>query len=128
MVVLAVVSLMFQQTTDLGKPKIQEHWACADEGQGMHGDIGKNLKNCSSRRAADVFGRRVREVSRILRDHGNPRYAYPPHVDVQQLIDIAKRHPNVRPRTVQLTEPVAVGEMVQPRHLTPSHSGALRCK
>jgi hypothetical protein len=108
---------MLQQTTDLGKTPAREFWSVSDEHAAARVEIGRQLRMFDTKRQADLYGRRLREVARLIKQGADPRYAFPPRVNVQEMIAVVNASPNVRPRTTRLNEFIPSGTMVEHRHI-----------
>jgi hypothetical protein len=111
------------------KSRETEYWAILDERSAANGDIGTVLSTLPSQRQAARLKNNVLEVIRLLKQGSVPKYAFPPSVNVDQLVEIAKRGV-FHLRVVQLTKYLDPGETVNPLlHLASSGhaAGYLRC-
>jgi len=121
---------MFRLTTATGKPREKEFWALLDERSASNDDaIGSVLETLPSCRQAERLKNNVLETIRLMRQGSVPRFAFPPPVNVDQLVEIAKRGV-FHLRVVQLTKHLEPGMTVNPfLHLTSSGPapGYLRC-
>jgi hypothetical protein len=120
---------MLRLTTATGKPRQKEFWAILDERSAANGEIGTVLNTLPSQRQAARLKNNLLEVIRLLKQGSVPKFAFAPTVDVNHLVELAKRGV-FHLRVVQLQKHLEPGETVNPfLHLASSgHApGYLRC-
>jgi hypothetical protein len=78
---------------------------------GVADSAGVVAKVFSSPDKCDRFIRDVREVKRLLKQGANPTFAFPPHIDVKALVEIAKQSNGLK--AVELREDLAPGSTIK---------------